>query len=159
MVCDDTRGFALIVQQEESAWQMLAFFLNLMLNYQCGLSLPIFIVTARYLNAHYERNVLLAMMPITFARLPSYLRAVLQTAHAFAVGCHHRPGFLADGRGPRAIVLYHPAWHQQFVKNWVWANHERVSKPIIVNAELCKPLAFAVCHHHLAEDIRDGVKS
>ena len=38
-------------------------------------------------------------------------------------------------------------------------NHERVSKPIIVNAKLCKPLAFAVCHHHLAEDIRDGVKS
>jgi len=29
---DETRGFALIVQQEESAWQMLALFLNLMLN-------------------------------------------------------------------------------------------------------------------------------
>ena len=39
------------------------------------------------------------------------------------------------------------------------ANHELVSKPIIVNAKLCKPLAFSVRHHHLAEDIRDVVKS
>ena len=38
---EDTRGFALIVQQEGSAQQTLSRFLNLMLNYQCGLSLRI----------------------------------------------------------------------------------------------------------------------
>ena len=38
---EDTRGFALIVQQEVSAKQTLSRFLNLMLNYQCGLSLRI----------------------------------------------------------------------------------------------------------------------
>ena len=44
------------MQQEESAWQMLTLFLNLMLNYQYGLSLPIFILLSQ-LRINAQRDI------------------------------------------------------------------------------------------------------
>ena len=44
------------MQQEESAWQMLALFLNLMFKYRYGLSLAIFILLSQ-LRINAQRDI------------------------------------------------------------------------------------------------------